>query len=160
MKLFKILMLVTAPIVLVQFYSADSHALLSEQKQIDALFEQAVLSKSKEPEMDLESGLKHEDGDPSVETDEIAMIQNESLLADDEAIDEPEAIDNHAVDTQESSSSESRFSENKLSETKLPENKLERSPEKTKKVRLVQGKNNSQGMDLLTVLLMLKDRQR
>ena len=148
-------MLVTAPVALVQFYSADSHALLSEQKQIDVLFKQAILSESKEPEMDLESGLKHEDGDPSVETDEIAMIQNESLLADDEAIDEPEAIDNHAVDTQESASSESRFSE-----TRLPAKKLVKSAEKTKKVRLVQGKNSAQGMDLLTVLLMLKDRQR
>ncbi len=155
MKLFIILMLVTAPIVLVQLYSADSHTLLSEQKQIDVLFKQVVLSESKEPKMDLESGLKHEDRDPFVETDEIAMIQNESLLTDDVAIDEPEAIVNHAIDTQESASSE-----NRLSETMLPENKLERSPEKTKKVRLVQGKNNSQGMDLLTVLLMLKDRQR
>lgn len=33
-------------------------------------------------------------------------------------------------------------------------------PSKTKKVNLVKGKRNSQSMDLLTVLLMLKERQR
>ncbi len=148
-------MLVTAPIVLVQFYSADSNALMSEQ---------VVLSDSRDLEMDLESGLKHDLKHdvrrPFVETDKIALIQNESLLTDDVVIDEPDAIDNHAVDTQERANSENRFSENRLSEARLPENKLVKSAEKANKVRLVKGKKNAQGMDLLTVLLMLKDRQR
>ena len=33
-------------------------------------------------------------------------------------------------------------------------------PSKTKKVRLVKGKRNTQSMDLLTVLLLLKERKR
>ncbi len=137
MQLFTILILVTLPIVFVQFYSADSHALMSEDDKVEALFEQITLSEPKD--------LTHESIEPTLEKSEVAILQNESFFIEGELTDNMEDIVSHTNDKQIGTEAES------VAIT---------PPVKHKKVRPVKGKRHVQGMDFLSILLMLKENQR
>ena len=137
MQLFTILILVTLPIVFVQFYSADSHALMSEDDKVEALFEQITLSEPKD--------LTHESIEQTMEKSEVATLQNASSFIEGELTDDMEDIVSHTNDKQIETDAESA---------------VITPPVKRKKVRLVKGKRHVQGMDFLSILLMLKENQR
>jgi ribosomal protein S13 len=146
-QLFTILILVTLPIVFVQFYSADSYALMSEDEKVEALFEKITLS---EPNNLIHEDLAHEPIEPTMEKSEVAILQNEPSFIEGnfiegEMTDDMEDIVSYTTDKQIETDTESAII------TPLT---------KQKKVRLVKGKRHTQGMDFLSVLLMLKDKQR
>jgi hypothetical protein len=146
-QLFTILILVTLPIVFVQFYSADSYALMSEDEKVEALFEKITLS---EPNNLIHEDLAHEPIEPTMEKSEVAILQNESsfsegLFIEGEMADDMEDIVSYTTDKQIEADTESA---------------VITPSAKQKKIRLVKGKRHTQGMDFLSVLLMLKDKQR
>ncbi len=152
MQLFTILILVTLPIVFVQFYSADSYALMSEDEKVEALFEKITLS---EPNNLIHEDLKHENLahepiEPTMEKSEVAILQNEPSFIEGnfiegEMTDDMEDIVSYTTDKQIEADTESA---------------VITPSAKQKKIRLVKGKRHTQGMDFLSVLLMLKDKQR
>jgi len=124
-QLFTILILVTLPIIFMQFYSTDSHALMSgnetPEPTIEAFFEQITLPESE--------GLKPELLEQPPQKSEVAILQKGSFLMDDEmTVDSESTIVVPLV--------------------------------KHKKVRLVKGKRHTQGMNFLSVILMLKEKQK
>ena len=141
-QLFTILILVTLPIIFMQFYSADSYALMSEDDKVEALFEQITLSEPKEL---IHKDLTHESIAPTMEKSEVAILQNESFFIEGELTDNMEDIVSHTNDKQIEADAESAAIT---------------PPVKRKKVRLVKGKRHVQGMDFLSILLMLKEKQR
>jgi hypothetical protein len=146
-QLFTILILITLPIIFMQFYSADSHALMSEDEKVEALFEQITLSEPKDLKHEdlIRDDLKHESIEQRMEKSEVAILQNESSFIEGELTDDMEDIVRHTNDKQIGTDAESA---------------VITPSAKRKKVRLVQGKRHIQGMDLLSVLLMLKEKQR
>ena len=142
MQLFTILILVTLPIIFMQFYSADSYALMSEDDKVEALFEQITLS---EPKDLIHKDLTHESIEPTMEKSEVAILQNESSFIEGKVTDDMDDIISHTNEKQIGTDIESTVI--------MP-------PVKHKKVRLVKGKRHIQGMDFLSVLLMLKEKQR
>ena len=147
MQLFTILILVTLPIIFMQFYSADSHALMSEDDKVEALFEQITLSEPKDLKHDdlLHKDLTHESIEQTMEKSEVALLQNESSFIEGELTDDMEDIVSHTNDKQIGTDAESA---------------VIAPPVKRKKVRLVKGKRHVQGMDFLSIVLMLKENQR
>ena len=146
-QLFTILILVTLPIIFMQFYSADSHALMSEDEKVEALFEQITLSEPKDLKRDdlLHKDLTRESIEPTMEKSEVASLQNEPSFIEGEMTDDIDDIVSHTNDKQIGMDSESA---------------VIAPPVKHKKVRLVKGKRHVQGMDFLSILLMLKEKQR
>lgn len=146
-QLLTILILVTLPIIFVQFYSANSHALMSEDDKVEALFEQITLS---EPKDLVHEGLTHEDLthesiEQTMEKSEVAILQSEPSFIEGEMADDMEDIVSHTNDKRIDSDAE---------------NAVITPPIKHKKVRLVKGKRHVQGMDFLSILLILKEKQR
>jgi len=146
-QLFTILILVTLPIVFVQFYSADSHALMSEDDKVEALFEQITLS---EPKNLKHEDLTHESIEQTMEKSEVAILQNEPSFTEGNFI-EGKMADN--MDDIVSHTNDKQIGEDAESVVITP-------PVKHKKVRLVKGRRHVQGMDFLSILLMLKEKQR
>lgn len=131
-QLFTMLILVTLPIIFVQFYTAHSPVLMGENETlvptIETLHEQISLSESNEIKQQL---LKQ-----AIHKHDVALQQDSLFLFDDEikrTNAEPENIG--------------------------LENAIAESVDH-KKVRLVKGKQHVQGMEFLSVILMLKEKQK
>ncbi len=138
-QLFTILILVTLPIIFVQFYTAHSPVLMGEDETlsptIEALYEQISLPESNE--------IKQQLLEQSTDKHDVALQQNSLFLLDDKI----EGVMDEAKRTNDKPADVSL--ENAITE-----------PVNHKKVRLVKGKQHVQGMEFLSVILMLKEKQR
>ena len=138
-QLFTILILVTLPIIFVQFYTAHSPVLMGEDETlsptIEALYEQISLPESNE--------IKQQLLEQSTDKHDVALQQNSLFLLDDKI----EGVMDEAKRTNDKPADVSL--ENAITE-----------PVNYKKVRLVKGKQHVQGMEFLSVILMLKEKQR
>ena len=141
-QLFILLVLVTLPIVFVQLYSADSHAFLSADEPMETSAEVFYESIPLVGTIDLNAELNK---DQTLQANEIAMLHNEAMLIDDGSGNTQGVIYRSSDDEPNAA---------------VADSEAIKTPDNHKKVRLVKGKRNAQGMNFLSVLLMLKDRQR